>query len=185
MEIFLNKIKYYFLTCNETRREHMYKEFDHLNIKEINPIPVSTGISKQQSGASGFCRMIQNAIDDQDTQIPFQPFVLLEDDVKMYREFPESVYIPQNTDILYIGLSNWGIDQNDIGQPDLACYTKLTDAQVHKQCKHAHKGCRCSSCRRTTAEHAGRRTTAEPAGRHTTGCSTRSEAGLYTFSKNI
>lgn len=46
----------------------------------------------------------------------------------MYREFPESVFIPINTDILYIGLSSWGIDQNDIGRPDLAYYTKLTDS---------------------------------------------------------
>ena len=40
--------------------------------------------------------------------MPFQPFVLIEDDSSKYRDFPEFIEIPDNTDILYIGLSKCG-----------------------------------------------------------------------------
>ena len=53
--------------------------------------------------------MIDQALKDQNRNLPFQQFILLEDDVSKYRNFPDSLEIPDDSDIMYIGLSPWGI----------------------------------------------------------------------------
>ncbi len=126
MEIFLKKLNYYFLSCNNpSRLEHMYAEFNGFNLKEINPITTNTGISKIQSGITGFCRMLDVASDEQVTNKPFQPFVLFEDDVKKYRQFPESIIIPDDADLIYFGLSSWGMTDDKQGSPGTVCFTQV------------------------------------------------------------
>jgi hypothetical protein len=110
MIIDLNTIKYYFLTVdtNGARKKHMIDTFGNYDITEINPI---LGISVNRSGAIGFSRMIDAGLRRQDRSKPFQPFILLEDDASKYREFPETIEIPDDTDILYIGLSKCSMNK--------------------------------------------------------------------------
>jgi len=112
MKVNLNNIMYYFLTTdtNGARKKHMMEIFSKYNITEVNPI---MNIGKQPSGASGFSRMIDLALRKQDRALPFQPFILLEDDCSMYREFPEDIEIPDDTDILYIGTSICGLNKDN------------------------------------------------------------------------
>lgn len=107
MLLTLKNINYYFLTCdNQIRKNHIMEEFKEHNLIEVNPI---MNIGKYRSGPTGFSKILDLACQNQDKNKPFQPFVILEDDVKKYREFPENLNIPDDCDILYIGLSNWGM----------------------------------------------------------------------------
>ena len=107
MKINLNTIKIYFLTVdtNGARKHHILEEFKGSDITEINPI---LNIGKNKSGTTGFSKMIDLALRQQKRYLPFQPFILFEDDCSKYREFPNELVIPDNTDILYIGLSKCG-----------------------------------------------------------------------------
>jgi hypothetical protein len=104
MIINLNEISHYFLTVdtNSERKKHMIEEFKDYKLTEINP---ATGIDKKKSGATGFSRMIDIGLKNQDRNKPFQPFVMYEDDCSKCREFPESITVPDDADILYIGIS--------------------------------------------------------------------------------
>ncbi len=114
MKINLNKIQYYFLTHqNPTRKKHILNEFKDYRLQEVNPIINST-FTKQKSGATGFLKILKKGFELQNKKKAFKPFVIFEDDVKKYREFPEEITIPQNTDILYIGISSEGIYKNNI-----------------------------------------------------------------------
>ena len=106
----LKNINYYFLTCNnKIRRDHIINEFKDLKLIEVNPI---MNIGKKKSGATGFSKILDLACINQDKNKPFQPFVIFEDDVKKKRPFPLKIEIPDDTDILYIGLSDCGINNN-------------------------------------------------------------------------
>lgn len=137
MIINLTKMNYYYLTCNNlVRKKHMEDHFKSHNITAINPISMDTGISKFQSGASGFCLMLSKAISNFNNN--FQPFVLLEDDIKKYREFPEFLNVPDDCDILYIGISSWGLNQNRVGQCMHVCYDSVENyddiVRVYNMC---------------------------------------------------
>jgi len=107
MKINILDLKYYFLTCNNpVRKSHMLKEFSDLDLMEINSI---IGIGKNKSLGIGFSRMLDAAAQDQDYTKPFQPFMIFEDDVTKFREFPKMINIPDDTDILYTGISGWEI----------------------------------------------------------------------------
>lgn len=108
MLIYLHKLQYYFLTCNnETRRSHMLNEFKDFNLTEVNPV---TGIGKNKSAITGISRIMDLA--NKKFGNNFEPFVMLEDDVKILRSFPEYVEIPDDADILYIGLSSCSLSSN-------------------------------------------------------------------------
>jgi len=120
MKVNLKDAKYYFLTCNnETRRTHMLNEFKELDITEVNPI---TGISKNMSGATGFSKIFDLACMRQDRTNPFQPFIFFEDDIKKFREFPDVVEIPDNTDLMHMGLSSWGMTDAPEGVNGSICF---------------------------------------------------------------
>jgi hypothetical protein len=105
MKINLGDLKYYFLTCNNPiRQSHMLNEFSDLDLTEINSI---IGIGKHKSLSVGFSRMLDAAAQDQDYTKPFQPFMIFEDDATKFREFPKMIDIPDDTDILYVGISEW------------------------------------------------------------------------------
>ena len=109
MKLNLTDINYFFLTCNnETRKNHMINEFKNFNLIEINPV---MDIGRKRSGATGFMRICDLACVYQDKTKPFQPFGIFEDDVIKNREFPTQIEIPDDSDILYTGLSKCGINK--------------------------------------------------------------------------
>lgn len=112
MKVVLKDLKYYFLTCDThgVRKQHMLDIFKEYDITEVNPV---LDIGRNKSGATGFGKMIDLGLRNQDRARPFQPFVLFEDDISKYREFPESIDIPENADIVYIGLSVCGASDNN------------------------------------------------------------------------
>jgi hypothetical protein len=122
MLVDLDKIKYYFLTCNnEIRQKHMIEEFKEYDLTEVNPVIDC----KNKSGAVGFSRILDLACLNQERDKPFQPFVILEDDVKKYREFPKTIEIPNDTDILYIGISLFGM--NDKTYCETVCCKNINE----------------------------------------------------------
>jgi hypothetical protein len=112
-KIDLTSTKIYYLTVgtNYARKMNMQEQFGKDNLLvEINP---KQGIPRNMSGASGFLNMIDSAIKDQNKDsIKFKPFILLEDDCSKYRDFPKDLYIPKDADIVYLGLSKYGIDDS-------------------------------------------------------------------------
>lgn len=121
MHLFLDTIKYYFLTCNnEIRKQHILNEFKEYDLTEVNPV---IDPSKNKSGATGFSRILDLAAYNQDRSKPFQPFVIFEDDVKKYRDFPKTLEIPDDTDILYIGLSCSGMNHDH--WTNTVCFTNV------------------------------------------------------------
>jgi hypothetical protein len=104
MKIHLKEIKKFFLTYqNNERKQHMLSHFDDLI--EISA-PVST--SKYKSAVLGFKDMLTKGLVNKDV---FVPFLMLEDDVAKYREFPNYLTVPDDADLLYIGLSCWGLPE--------------------------------------------------------------------------
>lgn len=124
MKLYLDQLKYYYLTMPSSieRQNNINKNFKAYDLNKINP--ATKDISKFQSGSSGFSRMIYAGLKNQKRDMPFQPFVLLEDDATKYREFPEYIEIPDDTDILYIGTSIWASD-NEMND---ACHNILTSS---------------------------------------------------------
>jgi len=111
MKINLDNIYYYFLTCdNKMRRDHITNEFKNYKLVEVNPI---MNIGREKSGATGFSKILDQACINQDKNKPFQPFAIFEDDVKKFDEFPLEIEIPEDTDILYIGLSSCGMNKRE------------------------------------------------------------------------
>jgi hypothetical protein len=109
MIINLKQSKYYFLNNNnEIRKNHILEEFKDYNITAVSS-DTNYNNSRNKSGASGFYKILELGKDLQDESKNFESFIILEDDIKKYREFPEFIEIPDNTDILYIGLSKCGI----------------------------------------------------------------------------
>jgi hypothetical protein len=110
MIITLKDINFYFLTFNNPgRKKHMEEIFKDYKLFEINP---NIHENRSSSCASGFLKILEKAIEDQDRNSVFKPFVMLEDDCSWYREFPNTLNIPENSDILYIGISNCGSNEN-------------------------------------------------------------------------
>ena len=109
MIINLKKIHYYYLSNNnDQRKNHIIEELKDYNLTQVNYDPNYIN-SRYQSGASGFNNMLELGKNLQDESKNFEPFVILEDDIKKNKEFPEFIDIPDNTDIFYIGLSKCGI----------------------------------------------------------------------------
>jgi len=107
----LKELKYYYLTIpqNTNRIENIEKNFKDLNITKVYSV-LDNKLSKFQSGALGFVKMINLALNEQDNN--FLPFGLLEDDINKYRGVPDKIEIPDNTDILYIGTSIYGYNHS-------------------------------------------------------------------------
>ena len=128
MRLDLEKMKMYFLTCNNpTRREHFLNEFKGYDVTEVHPV---IDIPRYQSGSSGFSRMLDLGARNQDRTKPFQPFAIFEDDVKHFRDFPSGIDIPDDADILYIGVSLYGSSKYSTGafyDPPVLPYTILYD----------------------------------------------------------
>jgi hypothetical protein len=132
MKIILKNLKYYYLTIkkdNNERKIHLINEFKELNLKEVNPIPSSYFNNNKQlsdfqktrkSGVTGMLKILDLA--SQEMSNNFKPFVIFEDDVKKYRKFPDFVDIPNNCDLFYIGLTQWGMTDAKNGDNNVVCY---------------------------------------------------------------
>jgi hypothetical protein len=121
MKIEITKLPIFCLTCeNESdndseciKRKSIKTEFELMNNGSgpefINPIMIHNGekIPKNKSGSSGFIRMIESGLMKQIPGKPFIPFIIIEDDVSFFSDASKSrnICIPEDTDILYIGLS--------------------------------------------------------------------------------
>lgn len=123
--VYFSDTKFYFLTMdNEARRSHILNEFKEYSPIEVNPV---AGISRYMSGATGFARMIDKGLRDQNNMKPFQPFIILEDDASKYRKFPEHVDIPIDADIVYLGLHGWGYGMTE---PINIVYSEYVDKDL-------------------------------------------------------
>ena len=100
-----DSLKFYYLTKKEDSEnsKHVESILKDYQCKKI--IPFEIGISKEKSGSIGHARMIEAGLREQDNSKPFQPFVILEDDVSFYREMPKEIDIPNDADLFYLGLS--------------------------------------------------------------------------------
>ena len=52
--------------------------------------------------------------------------MLIEDDIKKYRDFPEEIDIPDDADLLYTGLSCWGMTDAETDRQEQYVVRKLT-----------------------------------------------------------
>lgn len=117
MIINLDKIHYYILTTgkNNKRMNHIKEIFKNYNYTFVNPI---SNIKRYSSGASGMCRIIEIAISNFKNKNIFEPFIILEDDISKTKFFTNQITIPDECDILYMGLSRYGVS-NDITSLDI------------------------------------------------------------------
>jgi hypothetical protein len=122
MIINLKDTTFYFLTHkNPMRRNHILEEFKDYKLIEINPLVYQ---SKFKSGCSGFLKIIDKALQEQDRTKPFKPFIIIEDDVSFFHK-RETIETPNDTDILYIGISAWG--SNEIANTSKLCSFRIND----------------------------------------------------------
>jgi len=110
MQVSLSNIPIFCLTCQDettgedmSKRVHIADQFCNMNLSGDFVMPI-VGIAKNKSGASGFFRMIERGLRLQTHDKPFQPFLMIEDDISFVTN-TETIHIPNDTDILYAGLS--------------------------------------------------------------------------------
>lgn len=108
MKVDLKNINIYYLTCdtNCEKKKHLVENFKGHKLTEVMP---KLGIGKYKSGASGHSRMLDLGVRDQDRTKPFQPFIVVEDDVIKTKKFKDEIDIPDDADLLYVGISAWGL----------------------------------------------------------------------------
>lgn len=109
MIIDLKKVNYYYLTAGDPRKvDHITEILDGYKLCRFD---ANMNYSKRKSGAISYHNMINLALFHQSGE--FQPFILLEDDVSLYRPIPSFVTVPDDADILYIGLSPYGREYHE------------------------------------------------------------------------
>ena len=117
MIVNLNETRYYYLTTgNHADREHHVEQLlKGKSLKKIKPFETEcsrkdiAGTNKGTSGSIGHARMVQQGLLDQAREKPFQPFVILEDDVSFFHEFVESIDVPDDSDMVYLGNSQLSV----------------------------------------------------------------------------
>jgi hypothetical protein len=112
MKIDFSAIPIYCLTSETDepgiKKQHIRSQFPRVEF--VNPI---IGIAKNKSGATGVMRILERGLSSQTPGNPFAPFLLIEDNVSMDREF-DPVNIPDDADILYVGISNCSMNDHKI-----------------------------------------------------------------------
>ena len=109
MKIDLTQTKIFCLTCEPEggkKRTHIQEIIPRAEF--VEPI---IGIPKNKSGATGFMRMVERGLKIQSPGQPFKPFLMLEDDVALNKPLDECE-IPDDTDILYVGISNCSMNDH-------------------------------------------------------------------------
>ena len=114
MRISLAELPIYCLTCEDdnfrpsneiSKKNHVQSEWSRAGVSGDFVYPIYGGIPKNKSGASGFFRMIERGLRAQIPGAPFRPFLMLEDDI-VFTDGTQTVDVPDDADILYVGLSN-------------------------------------------------------------------------------
>ena len=115
-KIVFKDIDIYYLTVDSKSRrsKHFRSIFKDYKVTEVLSL-TDKSLSKEQSGAIGWCRLIDTALQ----KTPFKPFLLLEDDVSIKNSLPESITIPEDSDWVYIGISSLGVRKRRI--MDIIC----------------------------------------------------------------
>jgi mannosyltransferase OCH1-like enzyme len=116
MKIKTRDLKYYYLTIGDDKEKinNIESIFKNLNLTQIQPYEINcerkdlAGTNKGPSGSMGHARMVQAGLLDQDRSKPFQPFVILEDDVSLFHELPDTIEYPTDADLVYLGNSLLG-----------------------------------------------------------------------------
>ena len=130
MRIPLSSTPFYYLTAGNTeRREHMEREFAAQRPVAVHAVPHTRfdprdikHVRTRRSGITGFLRILDTAaLSDRE----FRPFVILEDDAKKHRDMPEALSVPDDTDICYIGLSEWGMTDQPNGSKGTVCFSEV------------------------------------------------------------
>lgn len=99
-------MRYFFLTNgNEIRDRHMSKEFEDCNIK---PVYAPRG-GKHYSMSIGFSRILDLA-----AHKDFEPFTIFENDIKKTNTFTQDLIVPPDADLVYVGISTWGMANSNI-----------------------------------------------------------------------
>ena len=118
MRISLAELPIYCLTCEDenfrgpiSKKNHVESEWTRVGVSGDFVYPIYGGIPKNKSGASGFFRMIERGLRAQITGAPFRPFLMLEDDIA-FTDGADSVDVPDDADILYVGLSNCSMNDH-------------------------------------------------------------------------
>jgi len=121
----MKKIRYYVLTYqNELRKQHVMNLLRGYHCSCIESVKDR---EKFKSGALGQMKLIDKACQDMSNQT-FEPFVIFEDDIEKYREFPPALDIPDNSDLLYLGISKCGM--NDVSWCFEVCHDPVNEDLV-------------------------------------------------------
>lgn len=104
-------IHYIYLTTemDPARATHMKDLLSGKHRTKVNP---PLGLNKQSSGALGHFKMVEQGLVQQDRKLKFQPYIMLEDDVSFTQNHPDSLEIPDDADIVYVGISSCGLGKN-------------------------------------------------------------------------
>ena len=83
-------------------------------VKSVKGFGLNT---KQTSGSLGHMKMIDLGLKNQNNNIPFQPFIILEDDIDIVDDKTQLLLetnfkIPKQADIVYLGISQFGFPLN-------------------------------------------------------------------------
>ena len=141
MRISLAELPIYCLTCEEenrppneiSKRNHVESEWNRRGLSGEFVRPIYGGIPKNKSGASGFFRMIERGLRAQIPSAAFRPFLMLEDDIT-FTEERLMVDIPDDADILYIGLSNCSMNSDQFHYANY--YTSMEGFPAVVRIKH-------------------------------------------------
>ena len=122
-------INIYYLTTKQhsEKTDHISKILSGFNVNQVLPFELSVG--KEKSGSIGHARMIEAGLRDQEISKPFQPFIILEDDISLYREIPEEIDIPDQADMTYLGLSQLAMKK---GQAKDDIFAKQVDENLFR-----------------------------------------------------
>lgn len=125
MKLNLKTLQYFLLTCGSKKRnDHFDENFKKYNVIKVNPV---MGIQKYKSASTGVSRILDYGASLQKNGEPFVPFGLFEDDIRRTMDFPKKINIPDDADILYIGLSWCGSAKDQTGKPETVRYRGIND----------------------------------------------------------
>ena len=113
-------LKIYYLTTGEDPEKiaHLSSILSPYDFYEVRPFEL--GVDRRLSGSVGHARLIEMGLRHQRRNMPFQPFLILEDDVSFYRDMPEYFDIPNDSDLFYLGVSRLGMANGHHSQEIIA-----------------------------------------------------------------
>jgi len=131
-EFSLDKVPIYCLSYkgNDQRRQHILKlaRVNKLNVKIIEGPPAGR-LGKYEMGAMTFIHLILNHI----KKVPFEPFVIIENDVSIYSRLFDKFSYPDDTDAIFIGITPCSVFPTGDGFPG-----SLTDVKLLKSEEFPH-----------------------------------------------